>query len=1338
MIFGTQRDSGSAARGGESGLGDIFEAAVDSARYVSNLGAEGRATEAAYDAWGDEVERLTGIRVANPMRRRFEPARFGHFGPLQEEWNPEADFDRDRRKLAEQFPDFASIINRNITADAAARARGAEEKLADLMSRRTGWLRHAASFAGGFRGMLEDPVNVGTMFIGPMGAAGQGAKGLIWMALRQGLANAGVEAASQPIVQNWRKRAGLDYGLGHAAVDVGMAGLLGFGMDAGVRAAWRGGRAALGHVPVLDAQGRVTGYRRAEDALDETARAMSKSSLVRQAADGDTDALHRVAKAAGIADDPAYRGARAEAQLEDELTARGGDGPELAEMAARDPVRHREAELQAFRHAIDPDEPPPVPDAGIRVWHGSPHMFDRFEMSALGSGEGAQAFGHGLYFAETEAVARSYQEGLGDYSDVVKWNGPEPPTPLQQSLMRRLGGPDVSSGRAMTVDRLKREIGRMIRDAEHGMFPSAERAKQYRAEWAELNRIESMLEVVPAGHLYEARINARPEHFLDWDKPLSEQSAYVKQALKRAGISGKNSVSWRRRGDGSVGEFAVDAAGRIIGVVDETPSGKFFWRRNFDAPGEMIVNAGSIDEAKRGLMAAYKGHEYEIGVEQIARGKDAAAQLRAAGIQGVRYLDQGSRRTGEGGRNWVVFDDSLVSVVSRDGAPPTLSAEAREMVASGAVDGRQAALVASLVPDPQRHASVLRALADAGAETRAEAKAVIAAELERPGQVDVLEGRRGVADPAAEIQVRSEELQAGLAAPGPARVGADGVAEAAYIDQAMANLRATSRTAAGVVDTSASAGKAAQMAEGLTPETAARAAVDNFEAAIRDIYRRRDEFASMSPAGLADAADEIALTINRGILREGALYRADDSKKFPYTAVADLRLAREQFFAELSRRLRDPAADPVETAAFIEWRANLGDHFWADGVGKTSKALAAIPLMRAGMPLPKYRANKEFFSFSRSAPADPKKGPGDYLGPEYERFVAYYRTLFDGPDGTAAASPAIRTTEDLPGYGTPEYRAKRVFVADGKEIVGYESAVQHLRKVYEAHAGEGGLRAERKVTLLLGPPAAGKSSITGPLALHSGSAVLSADDAKFIMPEMATLGASGVHEESSTLAKMAQAEIMRGGGNLVLEKLGDNPAAIARLVGTLRSMDYEVDVVAVGGVPRAELVRRAAEREARTGRGVPTAVIDAALEGVPKTLARLREDASVARVVEIDTSGRTPHIKVGRETLDETLQKALEAPARQLPLVQGGGGAGPGRGDRGSGPGIPGQEGRGGQEGQGSVGQLAPPSIADKPIVDPAPELLVARAMAGHPASGELAAADRLGVLKDLVEACRA
>ena len=48
----------------------------------------------------------------------------------------------------------------------------------------------------------------------------------------------------------------------------------------------------------------------------------------------------------------------------------------------------------------------------VSVWHGSPHLFNKFSLSAMGTGEGAQAFGWGLYFTDLESIARNYAKTL--------------------------------------------------------------------------------------------------------------------------------------------------------------------------------------------------------------------------------------------------------------------------------------------------------------------------------------------------------------------------------------------------------------------------------------------------------------------------------------------------------------------------------------------------------------------------------------------------------------------------------------------------------------------------------------------------------------------------------------------------------------------------------------------------------------------------------------------------------------------------------------------------------------------------------------------------------------
>lgn len=57
------------------------------------------------------------------------------------------------------------------------------------------------------------------------------------------------------------------------------------------------------------------------------------------------------------------------------------------------------------------------PDYNYRVYHqkayhGSPYTFDHFDLGAIGTGEGAQGHGWGLYFAQDKQIAKSYKDTL--------------------------------------------------------------------------------------------------------------------------------------------------------------------------------------------------------------------------------------------------------------------------------------------------------------------------------------------------------------------------------------------------------------------------------------------------------------------------------------------------------------------------------------------------------------------------------------------------------------------------------------------------------------------------------------------------------------------------------------------------------------------------------------------------------------------------------------------------------------------------------------------------------------------------------------------------------------
>ena len=54
-----------------------------------------------------------------------------------------------------------------------------------------------------------------------------------------------------------------------------------------------------------------------------------------------------------------------------------------------------------------------------KAYHGSPYTFDNFDLRAIGTGEGNQAHGWGLYFAQDKKIAENYKDILGANSGEV-------------------------------------------------------------------------------------------------------------------------------------------------------------------------------------------------------------------------------------------------------------------------------------------------------------------------------------------------------------------------------------------------------------------------------------------------------------------------------------------------------------------------------------------------------------------------------------------------------------------------------------------------------------------------------------------------------------------------------------------------------------------------------------------------------------------------------------------------------------------------------------------------------------------------------------------------------
>jgi hypothetical protein len=246
----------------------------------------------------------------------------------------------------------------------------------------------------------------------------------------------------------------------------------------------------------------------------------------------------------------------------------------------------------------------------IRAYHGSPYSFDEFSTSQIGTGEGAQAYGRGLYFAEREKTAEGYRDALkGNMvttSDGVTKTYGQHITEVEDAI--RAAHPNLNPDNIRAA--AKSVVDDNLTDADvegmgqwEGVYKSGIAANKN----AQASK----------GSMYEVNIAATPDEFIDWDLPLDEQSESVMNAL--------NKTDWYQYAE----EGAYNAAER----------------RGDNAYGMDLVRWLEEDGAE-----------------------DAAQMLKDAGIKGVQYADAQTRfGKGPKTKNYVVYDDKLIDIVKKYG-----------------------------------------------------------------------------------------------------------------------------------------------------------------------------------------------------------------------------------------------------------------------------------------------------------------------------------------------------------------------------------------------------------------------------------------------------------------------------------------------------------------------------------------------------------------------------------------------------------------------------------------------------------------------------------------------
>jgi hypothetical protein len=178
-----------------------------------------------------------------------------------------------------------------------------------------------------------------------------------------------------------------------------------------------------------------------------------------------------------------------------------------------------EQKRQIMAEALTRDYMNFAPLGMVRAWHGSPHdipLGRSFDASKIGTGEGAQAYGHGFYVAENRGVAKDYQKKLTE-----------------------TGGP---TGAAAYIIRMHRENALPYAETQASAPNLTPEAKKFADDVVSIIKSGNInkgntysLELTHPNPAKEAATPLSPQDFLHWDLPLSQQQHVVK-ALGKLGI----------------------------------------------------------------------------------------------------------------------------------------------------------------------------------------------------------------------------------------------------------------------------------------------------------------------------------------------------------------------------------------------------------------------------------------------------------------------------------------------------------------------------------------------------------------------------------------------------------------------------------------------------------------------------------------------------------------------------------------------------------------------------------------------------------------------------------
>ena len=251
-------------------------------------------------------------------------------------------------------------------------------------------------------------------------------------------------------------------------------------------------------------------------------------------------------------------------------------------------------------------------DLALNVYHGTPHEIKGgFDLAKVGTGEGAQSYGHGIYFAESPGVAKSYAQNLADYQINPEYLAAQK---RQQDFSETLAK--------------RYKIDALIPSEEVKFNPEKFPPRVVNAT-KKLDELEqAAYEKARQGNLYKADIpDAAIPMMLDWDNSINKT---LVKPIRKLLMSDK--IEQR-----ALDDFGVTTKKELADfLLKDNPTGQQLY--------DNLIYVFRTDKAASGALAEF-------------------------GIPGMKYLDEGSRAAGKGTSNFVSYQPETIKILEKNNVP---------------------------------------------------------------------------------------------------------------------------------------------------------------------------------------------------------------------------------------------------------------------------------------------------------------------------------------------------------------------------------------------------------------------------------------------------------------------------------------------------------------------------------------------------------------------------------------------------------------------------------------------------------------------------------------------